>query len=216
MRPPRLPTPIAGISLILSLAVTISGAVGLAMAISDPARALFIGFEATLLAAGIFGILTALHRFRVGPALALACVGASVFACGVLSEPQLVPWLMGQSVVAPTQWGINLITVALARALIGLAIIGIAGITVLTRRPRESLRYLFIAAALIAPLAIVTALSRVPSVMNAIQSLPPAVIALLVCVLFLALGTCLSIGIHCAIRSFEVARDADRPEAPAA
>lgn len=216
MRPPRLPALLAVLTLILSLAVAISGGVGLAMAIGTPGRALFIGFEAALLLAGVFGILTALHRFKVGPALAVACVGASVFACGVLSEPQLVPRLMGQQVVPPVVWGINLIKLALARTLIGVALMGIAAVAVLVRRPRQSLRYLLIAGALVAPIGIVAVLSRVPAVMDAVKALPPAVIAVIVCVLFLALGVCLSIGIHCAIRSFEVARDADRPETPPA
>jgi hypothetical protein len=216
MRPPRLPAALAVVTLILSLTVAVSGGLGLAMALKTPGRALFIGFEATLILAGIFGALTALHRFKTGPALAIACVGASVFACGILSEPQLVPKLMGQQVVPPVVWGINLIKLALARAIIGVALIAIAGVAVLLRRPRESFRHLLLAASLGAPILVVAALTRVPAVMNATKALPPAVIAVLVCVLFLVLGVCFSICVHCAIRSFEVAREADRPESPAA
>lgn len=214
MRPPRLPPALAVITLILSLSVAVSGVIGLAMAVKTPGRALFIGFEATLIVAGVFGILTALHRFRAGPALAVACVGASVFACGILSEPQLVPRLMGQQVVPPVIWGINLIKLALARTLIGMALIALAGIAVLVRRPRESMRYMLAAVGLGAPLLLVAALSRVPTVVDAVKALPPPVIAILVCVLFLALGACFAIGVHCAIRSFEVARQADKPDSP--
>lgn len=216
MRPPRLPPAIAILTLILSLTVTVGGGIGLAMALATPARALFIGFEAALVLSGVFGILTALHRFKAGPALAIACVGASVFACGILSEPQLVPKLMGQQVVVSPIWGIDPVTLALARALIGLVLIALAAIAVLVRRPRESMRFLLIAAALGAPIVLVAALSRVPAAMNAVKALPPAIITLVVCMLFLALGACFAIGVHCAIRSFEVAREADRPDAPAA
>lgn len=215
MRPPRLPPIISVLALILSLTVAISAVIGLAMAVKTPGRALFIGFEAALIAAGIYGILTALHRFRAGPALALACVGASVFACGILSEPQLVPRLMGQQVVPPVIWGINLIKLALARTIIGLVLLALAAIAVLIRNPRGSMRFLFLAVALGAPIILVAALSRVSPVMTFVNNLPPPVIAILVGVLFLVLGTCFAISVHCAIRSFEVAREADRPDSPA-
>lgn len=201
-----LPAPIRYATLVLSIIIALSGAAGLFL-VWSAARYFSLGMEAVLIISGVFGALCGLGRFRSGPALAVLCVGGAVFTCSVLSEPDLVPWLMGQTTTPTITHGVNLIHLATARSLVGLILCAFAGIAVLVRNPTKSMGYLFRGALIGSPLLIMAVLSRFHGIVSAISNFPPPIVAGILLVVFMVVIVCLSTSIHCFIRAFEVATE---------
>lgn len=203
---PLPPKPVSLMILFLSALMALSGVLGLVLSVYGN-RYLSLGFEATLILAGVFGVLAGLGRFRDGPGLAALCVGGTIFVCGVLSEPTLVPRLLGRGGAPSVVMGVDLVHLAMARVATGLLVTALAGAIVLLRRPRESLSMLARGVVIGLPLVLAGILAMTPSVRGFVTGLQPVFIVVLVCAVLLVLGACLSISIHCIIRSFELGRE---------
>lgn len=203
---PKPPKAVLILIALLSLLAGLSGLLGLVLSLQGQ-RYLALGFEATLVMAGVFGVLTGLGRFRDGPGLATLCVGGAVFVCGTLSEPTLVPRLLGRGGASSVVMGVDLVMLAIVRVVCGLALIALAAMIVLVRRPKASMGLVMRGALVGLPVAATLVLAGSGSVRGFVAGLQPVVVVPLVVVGVLVLGACLSVSIHCFIRGFEMGRE---------
>ncbi len=203
---PKPPKAVLILIALLSLLAGLSGVLGLVLSFQAQ-RYLALGFEATLVLAGVFGVLAGLWRFRDGPALATLCVGGAVFVCGTLSEPTLVPRLLGRGGAPSVVMGVDMVTLAIARVVCGLALMGLAAAIVLVRRPKASMGMVARGALVGLPVVATAALAASGTVRGFFTGLQPVIVVPLVVVGVLVLGACLSVSIHCFIRSFEMGRE---------
>jgi len=203
---PKPPKAVLVLIVLLSLLAGLSGLLGMVLSLQGQ-RYLALGFEATLILAGCFGVLTGLGRFRDGPGLATLCVGGAVFVCGTLSEPTLVPRLLGRGGAPSVVMGVDMVMLAVARVMCGLALIALAAVIVLVRRPKASMGLVIRGALVGLPVVAAMALAGSGTVRGFVAGLQPVIVVPLIVVGVLVLGACLSVSIHCFIRSFEMGRE---------
>lgn len=91
-----------------------------------------IGFEGLTLVGAIFAVLVGAGRFRSGPALAMFCVAGAI----------LVGTVLGFTADRATYRGIQLHPISAARLAASALVLLLAGATVWSRRPAQSIRAL--------------------------------------------------------------------------
>lgn len=202
---PPTPKPILIAALVISALVGLTGVYGAWSAISSGAW-FAIGFEIVLVAACVFGVLTGLGRFRESHAYALICVAGAVLVCACLAfiasdadvaaNAQL--GLLVRAMPRDPLTGARLAAAGLLAAL--------AGLTLLVRTPRRSLRYLGLAAALGAGpvLAVVAFLN--PMIRGYASEIHTVALSVILFIGVLLVGGLASASAHCFIRAFEVGR----------
>ena len=115
-------------------------------------------------------MLTGFRKFGAAPALAMLCAGAPMFVGGLLGEPALSARLMGNVVDALIVQGVPARSFCLPLVYCGVAMFGLAGLTVLVRHPGRSFGFLFRAAIAAIPLSVagfLLATGRGQSIMGA-------------------------------------------------
>jgi hypothetical protein len=170
-------------------------------------------FELVAVMAGVFAALVALGRFRVGAGLALASCALAIGGGAVLTEPSLLDFVFSTRLDPVVLNGVSVRWFMVGR--VGAAVllaIG-AGVTIWSRRPRESAWFLVRATLLGIPLVAMLAVLAVPSIRASALSLPALVRVIGVVIgFFVGLGLASAAG-HCFLRSLEMGRldDADNP-----
>lgn len=173
-----------------------------------------VAFEAIVLLASVTGVLTGLGKLKNGPAMSMLVTGGVVGVCAVLSEPTFVSRIIQGGGGGGATIGPNLVPWIIARVLVGAALVGLAGLTLLLRKPKVSFPLLIKGVLLGLPVAAAGGAMLVPSIRAAVQGLPMVQSALLVVLGCFLFGALVSLSAHCLIRAFEVGiSDADAPAA---
>lgn len=162
-------------------------------------------FQLVVIGAGVFGMLTGLGRFSEAPALSMLISGGSIFTLSVLAEPALVIRLTGAPGQALVIGGVSVLPFTFAGAVLGVALMLLAGASALARGRAKSRWYLARAAATGLPVALAAGLALWPPAQKAFLAMPGVVAALVAVIGFFVLGGLLSASLHCVIRAFEVA-----------
>lgn len=204
--PPKWALALAGVaSLALGALALLRGFQG---ATASPPAPFTILFDALGVLAAAFGVLTALGRFNLGPAMALASVaGVSVVAAA-----------LGFDVVRGGAYSaIARDPMVLTRVAISGGLLALAAAIVLTRHPKESFRRVAVGAALLVATAIVLGVWTLPPLRAWLSS--KSVVGLASAVVALIASSTLAIGLlsaagHNLIRAFEFGSAKDAPAAP--
>jgi hypothetical protein len=170
-------------------------------------------FELIALIGAAVGVLTALNRFKSGPALAMLSVSGPMLVGALLGEPSLSARLLGQPVEPMVLSGVPIKWLALAQLGCGLVMLLCASMTAFARDPKASISYLVRAAIAAVPLAASVAMVKYLPVM-----FPTAGTALKIgvsTVAFFVFVTFLSIAGHCLIRAYECGRPEEYATKPA-
>ncbi len=202
-----LPKPIAGVALLISLACLLTAPGGIVLGVIG-ANWFLVAFEAVAFFSSVFGLLTAIGRFREAPALSLFCAGGSIMVAAMLAEPALVSRVLQGGTTAPAVIaGIPIAPFAIGRILAGALLVLLSAMTVLSRRPRQSLAYLVRGIVLGAPVAALGAVVLSARLRGMLPSLPGPLSVMLGVIGFFVVGALISLSAHNLIRAFEVAEE---------
>lgn len=161
-------------------------------------------FELIALVGAAVGVLTALNRFKSGPALAMLSVSGPMLVGALLGEPSLSARLLGQPVEPMVLSGVPVKWLALAQLGCGIIMLACASLTVFARDPRASFSYL--ARAAIAAVPIVVSVAMVKYLPTVFPGASTAIKIGVSTVAFFVFVTFLSIAGHCFIRAYECGR----------
>ncbi len=161
-------------------------------------------FELLAVFAGAVGVLTALGRFKAGPALAMLSVSGPMIVGAMLGEPALSARLLGQPVEPMVLSGVPIKFLALAQLGCGVVLMLCASLTVFARNPARSYSYLF--RAFLGALPLVAAVLMVKYLPKVFPGAGTAVKIGVSTVAFFVFVTFLSIAGHCLIRAYESGR----------
>lgn len=196
---PKAPKIILAASTLLGLLIVATAAYRIFQgATASPPHAFMIGFEAIALLAGVFAILVGRGKFADGPGIALLSVaGVVAVASAVSYSTSLGRQLTDSRMLREPFTGGRLALAAATAAL--------AGLIVLSRRPKESIR-LFVIGLIWTGVACAIAAPAVVS-RGALRGLNPVLITVGSVVGFVIFVGFLSAGIHYLIRAFETGRN---------
>lgn len=167
-----------------------------------------LAFEVVVFLTASTALATNLRRGRGGQAMCMFVLGGVVGSAAVLSEPSIATRLIQGGSGSGAATGFDVLPWALARIACGLVLVGLACLTVLSRRPRTSLLLLAKGAGLGLPVLAAAALFLIPSARTQILNLPLIPSVLLVIFGSAVAGVLISLSAHCLIRAFEVGVDA--------
>jgi len=173
-----------------------------------------LAFEVVVFLTASTALATNLRRGRSGQAMCMFVLGGVVGSAAVLSEPSIATRLIQGGSGSGTATGFDVLPWALARIACGMVLVGLAWLTVLTRRPRASLVLLVKGAALGLPVLTAAAMFLIPAARTQILNLSLIPSVLLVIFGTAVAGVLVSLSAHCLIRAFEVGVDAgNEPDA---
>ncbi|TVQ32549.1 MAG: hypothetical protein EA376_05465 [Phycisphaeraceae bacterium] len=189
---------------LVSLVALIGGVVGLVMALRL-GDWFAIGFDLTVIVAGAMGVMVGLGRFRASHALALLCIGGAIAVSGLLA--------FAASSRADAAQGMGVMVrgtlrdpLTLSRYGVGALLMALSGVILALRRPGKSLPLLAMGAGLCLPAAIAAGIGLHPTSRDWLAGLPPLLLTVIAFVAFFTLLVCVSAGLHCIIRAFEIGR----------
>lgn len=162
-------------------------------------------------AAGVFAVLVALGKFRSGAGIALASCALALTGGAILAEPSLVSMLLSARLDPLVLNGVEIRPFMAAQALAGFLLLIGAAVTVWSRRPAASARFIVRGTLLALPLVLIAAAFIAPAVRVWVDGLPPFVQMLLAIAGFFAGLALASASGHCFIRSLEMGRLDDAP-----
>lgn len=163
------------------------------------------GLEGVLAACCVVGVFTGLGRHNSGPAVAIASLAGAVGTCSVLGALSSGGVVMGVSVKL----------LLAGRLGVAAALLAIAGLVMLLRRPGVSAALLLKGALLGGPaVAAIGAYVFVAPLRAALHALHPVALAFVGSIAFLVLLGLLSLGAHCVIRAFETGLEAAQETPP--
>lgn len=208
---PNPPKAVLAVVMLASLATIAIGLTACALAVMEVIKTpkinqlyFLAAFEVVAAFAGAVGVLTALNKFKTGPALAMLSVSGPMLVGALLGEPALSARLLGQPVEPMVLSGVPIKMLALAQLGCGLVMMLCASLTVFARNPSRSYWYLF--RALLAAMPLVAAVVMVRYLPRVFPSAGTAVKIGVSTVAFFVFVTFLSIAGHCVIRAYESGR----------
>lgn len=197
---PRPPRPILFLAAGLSAFIACSGFFGVSLGLRGaPANWFVVGLEAVIVFAGAMGVLVAtrpVRGFREGPAIGMLCVAGSALGCAGLSYIALRAGFNG----------IEKDPLTLSRFAAAAALCALAAVTVLLRKPGQTIRPLAMSAVMLAVslgVAAVFASSGARRVIHSTHAIVEALVFLVGGVMFVGL---FSAAVHLAITAFDRGR----------
>lgn len=220
---PNPPRPILAVVMLASLATIAIALTACGLAVLEVLKTpkinqlyFLAAFELIAIFGAAVGVLTALNRFKSGPALAMLSVSGPMIVGALLGEPSLSARLLGQPVEPMVLSGVPIKWLALAQLGCGVIMLLCASLTVFARDPKASFSYLGRSA--IAAVPLVTSVAMVKYLPVMFPSAGTAVKIGVSTVAFFVFVAFLSIAGHCLIRAYECGRPeeyATKPSPPA-
>jgi hypothetical protein len=193
-----LPKPIPQFVVALGIAVLVSGAFATWLALqSTPVAWFFLGFELVTLLAAVFLIGLGLGKVTQGPALTLLC------AAGAIGMGTYLGWLASGRELG----GQRVSWLIASRGLCAAALVLFAALDVITRAPKQTVPRIIWGMAgfvLFAAAAGLYKLGVIPSLMNKIGNINPAVEIGAWLIFLLIIGGFICLAAHGFIRAFEI------------
>lgn len=207
----RFPVVLRGLCVILSLVVGLSAIAGIVFAFNE-GRELLVGFEACVLLACVFCVLTGFGKFGAAPAMAMFIAGGAVLVGAVLGDPAFSGVLEGAPIKRSTE-GVDLMMIIFARLGASGVFFALAALTVLVQRPSTSFVLLIKGAILALPLAGVATVVVVPSIRNTVFGLSGILLAAVAMIGMVVVIGFLAASGHFLIRAFESGMPENRNDA---
>lgn len=197
---PRPPRPILALAAGLSACVALSGLFGVSLGLrGSPANWFVVGLEAVIVFAGVMGVLAAtrpVRGFREGPAIGMLCVAGSAIGCAGLSYIALRAGFNG----------IQRDPLTIARFAAAGGLVALAALTVLLRKPRQTVRPLLLSAAMLAISLGIGAIFGAPGPRHMIHGTHAIVEALIFLIGGVVFVGFFSAGVHLMITAFDRGR----------